>query len=147
MPILYLAEHAEHAVAERIARFRGTPLEDHHLKEFGRRLALVSVTVPRELAAAIADLCDPDVLAAYRIRPDELAARDLTVSQTVALTLHEKGFAGLRWWSALFGEWHTIVLFLDRIGVADLGFGRATPLTLDHPVVRAAASAVGMRIR
>ena len=44
-----------------------------------------------------------------------LAASDRRVTQGIAGRIHAAGHSGFRWWSALSGEWHTVVLFTDRI--------------------------------
>ncbi|MBX6362702.1 MAG: RES family NAD+ phosphorylase [Gemmatimonadetes bacterium] len=146
VPVLYTAELPEHAVAEKIARFRGSVLRDYHLEEFGRRLALVSLAVPRERAADILDLCDPAVLARHSMRPDHVAARDVRVSQAVARSVYEAGFSGLRSWSSSFGEWHAVVLFLDRIPMERLSFAAPVPLTTRSPEVVAGAGALAMKV-
>lgn len=145
-PVLYLAEEPAHAVAEKIHRFRGGALKDHHLREFGYTLALCSFTPADDAGGSLLDLCAPTLLARYRIRPDAVAARDVAASQAVALQAHSEGFSGLRWWSSFFGEWHGVVLFLDRVGLGEIELGQPEALALDHVAVDAAAEALGMRI-
>jgi RES domain-containing protein len=144
--VLYLAETAEHAVAEKLQRFRGQEVGEAELEEFGRRLALVPVTLPAELRSRVADLCDPGVLARHGIAPDEIAARRSATSQRVAVRLDGAGFPGLRWWSSFWGEWHTVVLFTGRTAAAPPSFGEAEALSLEHAAVRAAAGALGVRL-
>ena len=133
-------------MAEKIGRFRGVSmLADYHLFEFSHRLAVVSITPPKDYHKRVLDLCDPDVLAEHRIRPDHVAAKDVNVSQAVSRQIYEAGFSGIRWWSSFFGEWHTVVLFLDRVRPASLAAETPTPLTLSHWDVRAAA-ALGIRL-
>jgi hypothetical protein len=138
VPVLYLAETAEHAVAEKLQRFRGQPLSRYELKESGHALALIEC----ELAsmAKIADLCDPALLVKHQITPDVLASRDFTKTQRVARTLYQEGYGGLRWWSALSGDWHTIVLFMDRFGASDIQYGKPEVLTTSHTVVKEATA-------
>lgn len=121
--VLYLAETPDHAVAEWLARFRGTSIEETDLMRNGKARALVAVELAGSAWDGIADLCAPAVLQHHGFRPDSLAMRDRTVTQAVAAALYERGLAGLRWWSALFGDWHTVVLFRDKIPVDALVYG------------------------
>jgi hypothetical protein len=145
-PVTYLAETPEHAVAEKIGRFRGRVLRDHHLIEFGKRLAIVWYDLSEGLTGRIVDLCDPATLVRHDIRPDSLAARDARVSQAAAKRVYGAGAAGFRWWSSYIGEWHTVVLFMDLIEAADLSYGSPEHLELTDARVRAAAGVLGMRI-
>lgn len=103
------------------------------------------VTAPRDVLAGLVDLCDPSELLRHGLRPDQTASRDRRVTQIIATTLHAAGHAGLRWWSALFGDWHTVVLFRDLAG--DLEFGAPEPLSLEHAAVREAMRALGISAR
>src|SRR5438067_938466 len=142
VPVLYLAETAGHAVAEKLQRFRGQRIDRHDLEESGWPLALVECRLSLQ---KIADLCDPELLAKHRIAPDVLASRDFGKTQSVARMLHQAGYRGLRWWSALSGDWHTIVLFLDRIGAGDLEYAKPEPLTVQHSTVKEACTVLGVR--
>ena len=126
--VLYLAETAVHAIAEKLQRFRGQRLDRYDLKESGHPLALVECQLTS--MAKIADLCDPALLVKHALKPDVLASRDFAKTQPVARTLYDEGYKGLRWWSALSGDWHTIVLFMDRYGAGDIQYGKPEPLTL-----------------
>jgi hypothetical protein len=130
--VLYLAETPEHAVGEILQRYRNQeePLDDADLILWGHRLALVSVNLESTVWTEIADLCDPETLVADGIRPDSTAARIRATSQGVAATVFDAGRAGLRWWSAFFGEWHTLVLFVDRLAPGALSYGTPEPLHL-----------------
>lgn len=139
--VLYLAESPEHAAAEAIQPFRGRVLRDSHLERFGRRLALVPVTLQSETVGRLADLTDPAVLLHHGIRPDHLASADTRRTQAIARALYDLDLPGFRWWSSLSGDWHATILFLRDTG-DDLTFGTPDPLSLDHPAVRAAAAAV-----
>lgn len=143
--VLYLAESPEHAVAEKIQRYRGQELEPWDLAEFGRTLALVPVELSAAVAARVADLCDPAMLLEQGIRPDQVAARSRETTRGVAAALHSRGFAGLRWWSSMWGEWHAMTLFLDRAAPGDLRWGEPDPLALDHPALGEAADALMIR--
>jgi hypothetical protein len=139
--VLYLAEIAVHAVAEKLQRFRGQKIDRHDLKESGRPLALVECLVaPHE----IADLCDPKILLKLGIAPDAVASRHVGTTQPIAKILYEEGYKGLRWWSALSGDWHSVVLFVDRVG--HLQYEKPEQLTLDHQAVKDACIALGVRI-
>ncbi|MBA2246445.1 MAG: RES family NAD+ phosphorylase [Gemmatimonadetes bacterium] len=146
VPVLYLAETPEHAVAELLRPFTGQRITAAHLLGAGHPLPLVSVTLPPELAAGIADLTDPAVLLRYGISPDALASRDRVRTQAISRSLHTAELLGFRWWSALSGDWHAIVLFLDRVPMARLGHGEPEPLSLAHPAVLDAAHALNISI-
>jgi hypothetical protein len=143
--VLYLAESAEHAVAEKLQRFRGRPLTAAHLREYGRTLAVAPVSLATGVVERIADLTDPAVLLHLDLPPDVLASRDRRRTQAVARRLYDAGYAGLHWWSALTGDWHSTVLFLDsdRVAMRDLTFGAPEPLSLDHAAVVRCLSLLG----
>jgi hypothetical protein len=147
--VVYLAETPEHAVAELIQRFRSqpAPLEQADLVVAGQTLALVAVTLSPAASAGVADLCDPELLARHGIRPDDTAARARPPSQRAAADLHAAGHAGLRWWSAFFGEWHSVVLFRDRLEPGALDYGAPAPLHLAHPALTEAALALDVPLR
>jgi hypothetical protein len=144
--VLYLAESPEHAVAERIQHFRGQRLEEADLRVAGHALALARVAIPERLGASLADLCDPGLLTRLRIRPDETASGSRRTTQRIAAAIHSAGYAGLRWWSALQGDWHTIVLFRDRLA-SPLRFEAPEPVALSDDVVQVAMRAFGMSAR
>jgi hypothetical protein len=137
--VVYLAETPEHAVAESIQGFRNQLLDADDLLRWGRPLALARIELDDQVRRRVADLCDPAVLADYGIGPDRVSARERAATQAIALDLLERGHVGLRWWSAFIGEWHTVVLFRDRIAPGDVAYGAPEPLALDHPAVRDAA--------
>lgn len=136
--VVYLAETAVHAVAEKLQRFRGQKIDRKDLMESGHHLALVQCEVK---TPNIADLCDPAILLKYAITPDVLASREIAKTQSVAAALHDAGYAGLRWWSALSGDWHTIVVF-----AGDIEYGEPEQLTLSHTAVQDASLALGIRL-
>jgi hypothetical protein len=143
--VLNLAESPAHAVAEQIQECHGQRLEDSDLSENGRPLAVVEVTVaigPHSLA----DLCDPLELSRYHCRPDELMSRDVACTQSISRRLHEFGLTGFRVWSALKGDWHCTILFMDRMSNEALAFGEPAMLTLEHPAVVEAARALDIRL-
>ena len=135
--VVYLAETADHAVAEKLQRFRGQRIDRKDLRESGRTLALVEARLAR---IKLADLCDPAVLVRHDIRPDVLASREIAKTQRIAAALSDVGYTGLRWWSALSGDWHTIVVFEGTIA-----YGTPEPLTLLHQAVQQASAALGIQ--
>lgn len=145
--VLYLAETPAHAVAEVLRRFTGSPLTPALLRLSRYPLALVEVGLPSGLADRLVDLSDPEVLARLGIRPDTLAlpASERRRTQEVARALHSRGFPGFRWWSAIHGGWHSTILFVDRVPLDTLEFGRPEILTVDHPAVHEAAGHLFLR--
>ena len=143
-PVLYLAEFPEHAVAELLRPFTGRELKPEHLTGAGRQLALVHVDVSPTLLARIADLTDPAVLLRYEIHPDVLASRDRALTQHASRRLYEAGNAGFRWWSALHGDWHAHLLFLDRVAPGELTYAMPETLDITHSAVIMAARELRM---
>ena len=137
-PVLYLGELPEHPVGEMLQGFRGRPFRDGMLRRFGHPLALVRIAVPDALAAGIVDLDDPARLLELSLRPSDVASDDRSRTREIAARLAEGGATGLRWWSRLSGDWHGVVLFLQRAPLARLGFGPPEVLTRGHPAVAAA---------
>ncbi|HYX83057.1 MAG TPA: RES family NAD+ phosphorylase, partial [Gemmatimonadales bacterium] len=135
--VVYLAETAVHAVAEKLQRFRGQKIDRKDLIESGKTLALVECELG---TVKLADLCDPTVLVKHDIRPDTLASRETARTQAVAAQLLKAGYAGLRWWSALSGDWHTVVVFEGKID-----YKQPEPLTLGAEVVRDASGVLGIQ--
>lgn len=143
-PVLYLAESPEHAVGEVLQGFRGRRIGPDHLRRHGHALAVVSVRLSDELATRLPDLTDPATLARLGVRPDALASHERRATQAIARELHAGGAPGFRWWSALTGAWHGVVLFADRLDGADLAVGAPEALTMDHPAVTTAATLLGI---
>jgi hypothetical protein len=109
---------------------------------------MVNVTLSASIAARIVDCTDPDVLAARGIRPDDLAHHDRSHTQAIARRLHDAAdVAGLRWWSALTGAWHTVVIFTDRESPGDVTFGSPRHLAPDDEDVKRALDLIGIRVR
>lgn len=142
----YFAESPEHAVGERLQDLRNQTLEPSDLEEAGYPLALASYALDPSLEPRVLDLCDPALLARERIHPDALAARDRRVTQAIADRLHAAGHPGFRWWSAVMGEWHTVVLFTDRIPLDALTPAPPTPLTPTHPAVLTACQLLAIKL-
>ncbi len=143
--VLYLAETPEYAVAERIQHYRGQPLGPADLRVAGHDLALVSIGLQAQIRESLADLCDPATLLRHGIRPDETASRDRRATQRITADLHAAGHPGLRWWSALSGDWHAVVLFRDRLDSAP-EYGTPESLTIGHTAVRDAAHVLGLTL-
>jgi hypothetical protein len=142
---LYFAESPEHAVAEKLQELRGRVLHDDYLFERGRRLAIASAEL--ESGLALADLCDAEELARRGIAPDRLSYRDRKETQAISRDLHEDSdLAGFRWWSSFFGEWHTVVLFSDRLADGALTLRTAEHIGLASPALAAAATALAIEI-
>lgn len=147
LTVLYFAESPVHAIAEKIQRYRGQELTLSELREFGHPLSLVEAIPNVEKGAHILDLNNPVELARYKIRPDILMSRDRTRTQTVTREIHRLSSPGLRCWSALTGDWHSTVLFVDRLGsLGTIEYRTPVPLTLDSPAVAEAAAALSIRI-
>ena len=142
-PVLYLAETGAHAAGEMLQAWRGQRLRDAHLTRAGLPLALVEVRLPPASVGRLADLCDPDHLAATGIAPDLTASRSRERTQPVARAAWAAGHHGIRWWSSFWGDWHTVVLFTRRLR-GSLRFGEPEVLTVEHPAVREAADLLGM---
>lgn len=138
-----MAESPEHAVAEMIQHYRGQILDAADLCVAGRPLALARITIDDDVMAGVADLCDAAVLSRLGIQPDETASSNRRTTQRIAAQLYAGGHSGLRWWSALTGDRHMLVLFRDRTKT-HLRFGAPEPLTLPHVAVIEATRALGI---
>ena len=143
--MLYLAETAEHAIAELLQPWRNRPLRDAHLLRGGRRLALVSVRLDEARTGAPLDLCDPRELIRIEARPDGVASNERERTQRIAQRVWALDHPGLRWWSVFGGDSHGVALFEARIEKA-LSFSAPESLTLQSPRVRAAAAFLGMDV-
>ena len=144
--VIYCSESPEHAVGEMIQHYRGQVVDDADLRMAGHALALVDVRLAAEVRNRVLDLCDPEMLVRLGVRPDETASTDRKTTQAITSRVHGAGYAGLRWWSALTGDWHTVVLFRDRLNPAP-AYGTPQPLTIDHRAVAEAARTLGIRLR
>ena len=133
--VWYLAESPELAAAEVLQGFRGRRFHPGVLRRFGHTLALVSIGIPDDTAARITNLDDPAELVTLGIAPSTLASDERARTQAVAETLFARGATGLRWWSKISGDWHTVVLFLERAMPSTLVIGAPVPLTPQHPAV------------
>jgi hypothetical protein len=144
--VVYHAEAPEHAIAEKIVRLRNQSLADVDLLEFVERLALVEVGIDLPTNVRLLDLCDAGSLVAEGLQPDRSAYRDRAFTQAISAHAFGRGYAGLRWWSAFFGEWHSVIAFRARVAAESMQFGAPEPLHARHPAVRDAAEALGIAI-
>jgi hypothetical protein len=139
--VIYLSEAEDHAVAEMIQGFRNSPepLTNDDLTSWGRTLAVVSADLDEAVWAGIADLCQPSTLASLGITADVPAMRRRMATQDVASDLYSRGYTGLRWWSAFWGEWHSVVLFRENLPDGALRYGKPVALDVTNPAVAEAA--------
>lgn len=145
LPVWYLSESPVHAVSEVLQGFRSRTFRSSMLRRYDHPLALVEVELPDDVAGAIVDLDDPAELLQRGLTPSVLASEDRMRTQAVAVEIHASGAAGLRWWSKLSGDWHAVVLFLDRAPVERLEIDRPELLTPTHPAVVSACRHLAIR--
>ena len=88
--ILNLADSPAHAIGEQIQGRHGRNLRAADLRESGRPLALVRVTIGGG-SSAIPDLSLPHALHRFGCRPDQLMSRDPKCSQRLSRRLHRRG--------------------------------------------------------
>jgi hypothetical protein len=144
--ILNLADSPAHAIAERIQGRHGRKLRAGDLTESGRPLAIVGVTIEAGWST-IPDLSLPHALHRFGCRPDQLMSRDPRCSQRLSRRLHRQGVPGFHVWSALSGDWHCTVLFMDRAVNLSLTFGRPRRLTFQSRGVAQAAKVLDIALR
>jgi hypothetical protein len=94
----------------------------------------------------VPDLDDPRELLRRGLRPSRVATLDRFVTQGMALDLFGGGVPGFRWWSTLEASWTNATLFAERAIPALAVQGEPEPLSLDHPALRAAVDALGIRV-
>ncbi|HEX8856845.1 MAG TPA: hypothetical protein VF752_14710 [Thermoleophilaceae bacterium] len=141
---MYASTERLAVVVERLAPFRGTgELTDAMLGQAELPLAISELELADDVMAI--DLDDPAVLVSERLRPSGVATGHRPVTQRMAADLFDRhGDAGaLLWWSALEASWLNATVF-DR--AHDALLVRATEeLTVEHPLVREAATFLGLR--
>lgn len=115
--------------------FRSRPFRPAMLRRFEFPLALIEVTLQPDGAKAVVDLDAPAELVRLQLTPGELASESRSRTQNVARRVYASGATGMRWWSKLNGDWHGVVLFLDRVPVETLDIGAPHLLTPDHAAV------------
>ena len=149
--VLYLAETPAHAVAEVLRGRVRDPARDHGFRHSltegdlaagNFRLALVDVRLPTSVADHVPDTSEGETLERFGIRADQLSSRLRGVTQAAARRIHAHPDAvpGFIWSSRFGGDWHVVLLFLDRVPLDDLHFGIPDLLRLDHPAVLEAAA-------
>jgi hypothetical protein len=109
------------------------------------------VTLAGSLVARLADCTVPGILERHDIRPDQLAHDDRTVTQAIARRLHDAGRrtgepAGIRWWSALTGAWHTTVVFCDRERGGEVAFGEPRIVSDTDAMLLRTVAVLGIRM-
>lgn len=153
--VLYLAQTPAHAVAEVLRGLRRHPddplrhrLTDADLLAAGHPRAIVSARLPAELAGRVPDFACGETLERFGVRADELCSRERRVSQAAARRIHQHADAvpGFAWWSAFHGDWHALVLFLDRAPLDVLEWGEPQIVTVEPPAVREAAEVLGLDV-
>jgi RES domain-containing protein len=141
---LYLSRTAVASVAELLLPLRTQPLVSRHLTAEGFPYALA--TIDDDELGDLLDLDDPRNLLARSWRPSGVATRDREVTQPIALAVYQEGVEGFEWWSTVEASWINVTLFQDRVTDHLSLAGEPEPLTLDHPVVREAAEAIGVSL-
>jgi hypothetical protein len=153
--VLYLAQTPAHAVAEVLRGLKRNPadplrhrLSPGDLTGAGHPRAVVPVRLPARLADRVPDFGCGETLERFGVRADELSSRERRVTQAAARRIHRHadGVPGFCWWSAFHGDWHVLLLFLDRAGLDVLEWGAPEILTVDHPAVREAAEVLGLDV-
>lgn len=88
------------------------------------------------------------MLERFGVRADELCSRERKVTQSAARRIyqHPDEVPGFFWWSAFHGDWHVLLLFLDRAPLVRLAFGEPRIVTVDDPAVREAAEVLGLDV-
>jgi hypothetical protein len=153
--VLYLAQTPAHAMAEVLRGLKRNPadpqrhrLSGEDLTGAGHPRALVPVRLPRDLADRVPDFARGGLLERFGVRADELCSRERRVSQAAARRIHQHPdqVPGFFWWSAFHGDWHVLLMFLDRAGMERLEFGEPEIATVAHPAVHEAAEVLGLDV-
>jgi len=140
---IYAAEDPVSALAEALARFRGTGrLTGAELKRAGRPLAIAEIEFDDRVATL--DLDDPKFLAGRELRPSLIATHHRELTQGIAADLFTEypDAAGMRWWSTFEGTWMNWTLFDRAAGALELV--EVAEARLDDPSVREAAELLGL---
>lgn len=153
--VLYLAQTPAHALAEVLRGLKRNPADPDRyrvtsgdLTGAGNPRALVPVRLPPDLADRVPDFGRGEVLERFGVRADELCSRERRVTQAAARRIyqHPDEVPGFFWWSAFHGDWHAMLLFLDRAPLDRLRFGEPRIVTMADPAVREAAEALGLEV-
>lgn len=140
--VLYAADTQDGAVGERFGDLRtwsaSMLMERPYLP--GSRMMLATL----QLDGVICDLDDSNELSRRGLRPSRVVTRERATTQRWAREIHdEAAYVGVRWWSfwnpdwGSAGVWHT----------AQLSVIHTEWLTLNHPAVTAAATALDRPLR
>src|SRR5687767_9542293 len=142
---IYVSRAEVSAVAEWLAAFRGQQLTAGDFdRTDGSVLALIGFD--DDELGDLADLDDPAELQKRGLRPSRVATHARPATQELAGSLFDEGLAGFGWWSTLEASWHNVTLFAERT-VGRLAVAvEPRRLTIDDPVVAAAAAAVGVQL-
>lgn len=139
---LYLSRSRISPVAELLKDYVGRPVEVTRLLKEGSPVSLASIE--ETTLEGLLDLDDPRILVERELRPSAVATRTRKPTQRIALSLYTEGVTGFEWWSTIEASWINVTLFEDRVTGRLTLAAEPEPLTLDHPVVREAAEAVGV---
>jgi hypothetical protein len=145
---LYASRSPESAVAERIQGFRGQVLTNAALRR-PDGTSYVLASIDDSGLARIVDLDDPRELVRRKLRPSAVATRMRSVTQAIALRIFQEKekVEGLSWWSSLEASWTNVTVFAER-AVEKLRVGEKPEiLSVDHPVLHAAAEILGVVVR
>lgn len=142
---LYLSRAAVSPVAERLRVLRGRTVTEAHFRREGARLSLAEIDDAP--LARLLDLDEPRRLSERALRPSTVATRQRDLTQPIALAIWDEGAPGFEWWSTIEGSWINVTLFAERAVDRLQVRAEPEPLTVDHPVVREAADAVGVLLR
>lgn len=138
---LYVSETPQGAVGEvfgDLATWTEAMFTTPWLPDGQRALATFETT----RGLRVLDLDDSHVLARLNVRPTDVVGRDRERSREVALQVWSTGdWDGLRWWSWWRPAWRNQVLWSPEM-TWPLDIVDVTALTLDHPAVQTAASAL-----
>jgi hypothetical protein len=139
---LYVSEAEQSAIAEQLARFRGSPFHPGMLRRHELPLAMAAIELSDD--RVLIDLDDASTLVREELQPSVVATYDRAITQPQALRLFRKhpDAAGLRWWSTHEALWVNVTLF-DRartsLRVADM-----RELTAADRAVQAATEFLGL---
>ena len=139
---LYLSRARVSPVAEQLREYIGRPVEPTRFLREGSPLALASID--ESGLNGLLDLDDPRNLVARDLRPSRVATRNRDSTQPMAVAIYEEGVPGFEWWSTIEASWINVTLFEDRVLNRLTLAAEPELLTIEHPVVREAADAVGV---
>jgi hypothetical protein len=76
-----------------------------------------------------------------------VATRDRASTRAIALRIFEEGAQGFVWWSTLEASWPNATLFAERAAPHLRLAAEPELLSVQHPTLRAAAEAIGVRLQ